>query len=594
MTPPIQPIISLRDVTFQYRAQSASTLHNINLDIFPGEKVAIVGASGSGKSTLIRLINGLVPHYFSGTVTGDITVAGLDPQAVRLVDISAHVGTVLQDTSGQFVGLTVADDIAFSLENQQVPTREMPARVAQTARIVGMEDFLTHAPQELSGGQKQRVAMAGVLVDNVDILLFDEPLAMLDPASGRTSIELIDELHTVHNKTILIVEHRLEDVLHRPVDRIVLMDGGKIIAIQTPDELLSTSLLEDHGIRPPLHVSALKYAGVNITADMRPANPHSLRLSPDDITTVQAWADAHGTHPQPATPQKTPAISLEDISVSYSGDNGPQRILSHVSTTINSGSMIAIVGSNGAGKSTLAKAICGFLPTDTGDIKIHGTSVASWSIAEHGQHVGFVLQEPAQMLSRPTIIEEIELGMRARGIADDECTARRDDVLKICGLWPFRNWPISALSHGQKKRVTIAAILVLQPDILILDEPTAGQDFAHYTEFMDFLAQINETGTTVVLITHDMHLALEYTSRVLAMSNGQIIADDAPANVLTNANVTFDADIVTTGLYELARLVNYLDTSAFVQAFVNVDRQVRKQAAFQRLTGTESGEKSRG
>ncbi|SDU80000.1 energy-coupling factor transport system ATP-binding protein [Arcanobacterium phocae] len=593
MTFLIQPLISLRNVSFQYRAQKEPTLADISLDLFPGEKIAIVGASGSGKSTLLRLMNGLIPHYFSGTVTGDISVAGLDPRTVPLVKISQRVGTVLQDTTGQFVGLTVADDIAFSLENQEIPTHQMPDRVLETARIVGMEDFLDHAPHELSGGQKQRVAMAGVLVDDVDILLFDEPLAMLDPASGRSSIDLINDLNTMHGKTIVIVEHRLEDVLHRPVDRIVLMDGGRIVTIATPDELLSTSLLEEHGIRPPLHISALKYAGVQVRPDMHPASLGTLKLSDDDVHAIREWATRNSTAaPQPVW-DETPALAVTDVSVSYPGDDSPNQVLSHISTQIQRGSMMAIVGSNGAGKSTLAKAICGFLPVDSGRVMIAGADSTSWTIAERGRHVGFVLQEPGHMLSRPTIIEEVELGLRAAGIIDSECEQRRNDVLKICGLWPYRNWPISALSHGQKKRVTIAAILVIKPDVLILDEPTAGQDFAHYTEFMDFLSDLNTRGTTVILITHDMHVALEYTSRVVAMADGKIIADDAPAHVLTDSDIARKADIVTTGLYGLSQLVGYDDASALAQAFVNVDRIARRRMPHPHDTA-ETGGTARG
>lgn len=593
-----EAVISLRDFGFKYRAQAEPTLHEINLQIFPGEKVAIVGASGCGKSTLVRVLNGLVPHYYAGEATGSVRVYGLDPARTTLVEVATKVGTVMQDTSAQFVGLTVADDVAFSLENQGVDSAQMPARVREAARIVGMEEFLSHAPQELSGGQKQRVAMAGVLVNEVEILLFDEPLAMLDPAAGRRTIELIDRLNRDLGKTVVIVEHRLEDVLACPVDRIVLMDRGRIVATLTPDEIVATDLLEQHGIRPPLHVSALKYASVALTPGLHAARGATLELTEAQRQLVRSWVEAAApdtgetsvparaknldptqttdeTAAQTTVATPPPAIEVREVRASYPTDEGREEVLGGISARIEAGSMIGVVGSNGAGKSTLAKAICGFLPLDSGEIRLGGQDSTRLSVAQRGTKVGFVLQEPGQMLSRTLIREELELGLAARGITGEEARRRCDRALRTCGLWPFRSWPISALSHGQKKRLTIAAILVLQPQVLILDEPTAGQDFAHYTEFMDFLAGLNRAGTTVVLITHDMHLALEYTQRLLVISGGRLLRDDHPSRVLTDEHTTQAADLVRTGLYDLANLCGVADASALVRAFVRTDHQLR-------------------
>ena len=593
-----EAVISLRDFGFKYRAQAEPTLHEINLQIFPGEKVAIVGASGCGKSTLVRVLNGLVPHYYAGEATGSVRVYGLDPARTTLVEVATKVGTVMQDTSAQFVGLTVADDVAFSLENQGVDSAQMPARVREAARIVGMEEFLSHAPQELSGGQKQRVAMAGVLVNEVEILLFDEPLAMLDPAAGRRTIELIDRLNRDLGKTVVIVEHRLEDVLACPVDRIVLMDRGRIVATLTPDEIVATDLLEQHGIRPPLHVSALKYASVALTPGLHAARGATLELTEAQRQLVRSWVEAatpdtgetsvparaknldpaqttDETAAQTTVATPPPAIEVREVRASYPTDEGREEVLGGISARIEAGSMIGVVGSNGAGKSTLAKAICGFLPLDSGEIRLGGQDSTRLSVAQRGTKVGFVLQEPGQMLSRTLIREELELGLAARGITGEEARRRCDRALRTCGLWPFRSWPISALSHGQKKRLTIAAILVLQPQVLILDEPTAGQDFAHYTEFMDFLAGLNREGTTVVLITHDMHLALEYTQRLLVISGGRLLRDDHPSRVLTDEHTTQAADLVRTGLYDLANLCGVADASALVRAFVRTDHQLR-------------------
>lgn len=580
MSDPHEPLIELRGYGFQYRAQSEPTLHDIDLTIRVGEKVAIVGPSGCGKSTLVAALNGLVPHRYAGTATGAIRVAGNDPAQVPLVETARRVGTVLQDSNGQFVGLTVAEDIAFSLENQQVPHAQMPQRVREAARAAGIDAHLGDSPHELSGGQKQRVAIAGVLVDDVDVLLFDEPLANLDPASGRAAIELIDELHAEHGKTVVIVEHRLEDVLHRGVDRIILMDAGRIIADADPDTVLASGLLERHGVRPPLHVVALDLAGAPVTADQGPSRIDAMRLRPDQVEAMRAWAQDESTRLPTGPVAMQPALELDAVSCDLSvGPARTRRVVDAVSATVGRGEMIGVLGSNGAGKSTLARVICGFETASGGTVRIGGADAAGWSLAEHGEHVGFVLQEPGQMLSRPLIAEEIALGLRARGMSEQEIADRTDDVLEVCGLRPYRSWPISALSHGQKKRVSIACVLALDPDLLILDEPTAGQDFAHYSEIMDFLERINARGTTVLLITHDMHLALEHTRRVLVMSNGQLLADADPAAVLTDPVLAARADLVTTGLFTLAQRCGITDPRALVRRFIAVDRAARTAAA---------------
>ncbi|HEX7351713.1 DUF3744 domain-containing protein [Brachybacterium sp.] len=584
-----EPLIELSAYSFQYRAQSAPTLHDIDLVVRRGEKVAVVGASGSGKSTLLRALNGLIPHHHRGTATGTVRVQGKDPARIPLVETSGVVGTVLQDSSSQFVGLSVVEDIAFSLENRQVPREEMPARIESAARLAGIEDRLESSPHDLSGGQKQRVAIAGVLVDEVEVLLLDEPLANLDPATGRAAVELVDALHRDHGTTVLIVEHRLEDVLHRDVDRIVLMDRGRIIADASPDEVIASGLLEQHGIRPPLHVAALRHAGVPAHAGQRPSRSSDIHLTPQQIAAVRAWVldaavddapEAAGTDAAEAGPDAAEA-ALELRGVRSEISVGPGRstlALSRVDARIARGEMIGVLGSNGAGKSTLARVICGFERTTDGQVLIGGADAASWSLAERGRRVGFVLQEPGQSISQPRVADEIALGMRTRGLDAEEIARRTTAVLEVCGLRPFRTWPLSALSHGQKKRVSIAAILALEPEVLLLDEPTAGQDHAHYTEFMEFLRRVNDAGTTVVLITHDMHLALEYTDRVLVLSGGDLLADDDPAVVLTDPELTRRADLVTTGLYDLARRCGITEPHRLVRRFVAVDRAAREVA----------------
>lgn len=565
----MEPIIEFKDYSFKYRSQVEPTLLDINLSIYPGEKVLIVGPSGSGKSTLAHCINGLVPFSFTGESTGSLKIEGQEPKELGLFGLSKLVGTVLQDTDGQFIGLTVAEDVAFSMENDCIAQDEMFERVDRVAKTVDITDLLDHAPNALSGGQKQRVSMAGVIVDDVDILLFDEPLANLDPATGKRAIDLIDRIHKKKNTTILIIEHRLEDALYRDVDRIIVVGEGRIVADVKPDALLSGSVLKEQGIREPLYITALKYAGCQINEADLPQHIESMNLAPYEDN-VRNWFGKVKLNKK--APDGEPMLTIRDLSFAYTQG---QPVLSHIEFSISRGEMVALVGKNGAGKSTLASLICGFMQPDEGAIYLNGEDLSGYSIKERGEKIGLVMQSPNQMISKPMIYDEVALGLRVRGVAEDEIKERVFETLKICGLYPYRNWPVSALSFGQKKRVTIASILVMNPEVLILDEPTAGQDFRHYTEIMEFLRRIHEKlGITIIMITHDMHLMLEYTDRAIVIADGKMLADDTPAHILTNEEISDRAYLKKTSLYDLALQCGIEDPTAFVESFIQYEREV--------------------
>lgn len=566
-----QAVIEFKDFTFQYFSQAEPTLFDINLKIFTGEKILIVGPSGSGKSTLGNCINGLIPFSYRGEMSGSLTIKGESTQDKNIFELSKCVGTVLQDSDGQFVGLAAGEDIAFALENDNIPHDEMHQRVRKVAEMVEMHTLLASSPFELSGGQKQRTSLAGVMVNDVDILLFDEPLANLDPATGKTAIEIIDDIHKNSGKTVIIIEHRLEDVLHRHVDRIIVIDEGRIIADMDAHTLVSSDILIKTGIREPLYVTALKYAGVKVTSDSLPGYITTLKayLSSDALIEWQK----HIRAPEPSA-TKPSVIRMEDISFSY---DGIRPILQKITFDIREGEMVSLVGKNGAGKSTLSKLLCGFEKEDSGAIYYRGDNIKDKSIKERAEIIGAVLQNPNQMISKNLIYDEVALGLRFREVPEDEIKERVEKVLKICGLAPFIEWPISALSYGQKKRVTIASILALGPEILILDEPTAGQDFRHYTEIMEFLVEINKMGVTIILITHDMHLMLEYTLRAIVLADGRIIADTAASVVLTDSQVIQDANLKETSLYHLAQMAGIPDSTGFVQGFINYERRLKNR-----------------
>ena len=561
-------IIEFKNFGFQYTAQSAPTLYDINLTVSKGEKILIAGPSGCGKSTLVHCINGLIPFSYQGQMLGSARINGTETRDMSLFEISHIVGTVLQDSDAQFVGMTVAEDIAFALENDCIPQDEMKQRVQKVADMVNIGDFMSHAPGEVSGGQKQRVSVAGVMVDDVDVLLFDEPLANLDPATGKQAIELIDEMQKQTGAAVIIIEHRVEDVLHRWVDRIVLMNEGRIISDTSADELLAGDKLEKCGVRKPLYVTALKYAGVNVTSSKHPHNLNAMIVDDEDKELVYNWYKEMPAHYNKV--QKDILLSVNNLEFSY--EKTGKQVLNNINLDIYRGEMLAIVGTNGAGKSTFSKVICGFEEPSTGSISFLGQDFRKLSIKERADHVGYVLQNPNQMISQVMIYDEVSFGLRNKGVSEDEIEKKVGEVLKVCGLWRMRKWPVSALSFGQKKRLTIASILVMDPKMLILDEPTAGQDYRHYTEIMEFLKKLCDRGITIVMITHDMHLMLEYADRTVVFSCGKIIADDTPANVLTSADIVEKASLKETSLYSLALKCGIEDGSSFVQRFIDYER----------------------
>ena len=535
-----EAIIEWKDFSFRYETQQEPTLQGVDLTIYKGEKVLIVGPSGSGKSTLGQCLNGIIPNIYKGQMSGEFLIKGQAAFDMSIYDKSHLVSTVLQDTDGQFIGLSVAEDLAFALENDVTALDEMKSRVHKWAEKLDLLPLLAQRPQDLSGGQKQRVSLAGVLIDESPILLFDEPLANLDPKSGQDIIELIDQIHKEEGTTTLIIEHRLEDVLHRPVDRIVLINDGRILFNGIPDQLLATDLLTQNGIREPLYLTTLRQLGVDLDKEEQLANLDNLSISKGQVQLQ--------TELVKETVELQSLFKLEDLSFSY--DDRP--ILKSIYLDIKKGEKIAIVGKNGAGKSTLAKAISSFIQTE-GRYLWEGQEIKEDSVAERAERVGYVLQNPNQMISTNMIFDEVALGLRLRGVDEQEIETRVYETLKICGLFEFRNWPISALSFGQKKRVTIASILVLGAEIILLDEPTAGQDQKNYTEIMEFLEELHQKGHTIVMITHDMQLMLDYSDRALVMVDGELIADTDPASLLSNPELLVKANLKETSIFKLAK-----------------------------------------
>lgn len=561
-------MISFKNFSFKYNNVVDKTLKNIDVTINKGEKVLIVGPSGSGKSTLSHCINGLIPFSYSGEIEGELTIDNIKPYEESLSDVSKKVGTIMQDQDSQFIGLSVGEDVSFNFENDAVPVDEMKVKVVNALELVNMVDFINHSPYELSGGQKQRVSLAGVLGSDAEVLLFDEPLANLDPASGKEIMELINNIHKKTNKTIIIVEHRIEDVLEQPFDKVVVIDKGEIKGIGTPDKILKSDLLGNIGLREPLYVSAMKYAN----CDLEKIN--NLRdfdnLNEDSKENIKDWFNNESKNISKKDYNKEEKI-LEVKNLTFS-HNRVKNTLEDISFHLNKGEILAVLGNNGAGKSTLCRVITGILKYKEGSIFLKDECIDSWSIKKRGSSIGYVMQNPNQMISQHMIKDEIALGLKCRGYSKEEIDTKVEEVLKICGLYPYRNWPVSALSYGQKKRVTIASILAINPDIIILDEPTAGQDHKHYTEFMEFIKTLANKGISIILITHDMQLTLEYCDRAMVLSGGKKIADNKPSCILTDEKIIKQANLKETSLSTLAKAIGMERPNDFVQFFIDFER----------------------
>ncbi|WP_273750852.1 ABC transporter ATP-binding protein [Leuconostoc mesenteroides] len=541
----VEPFIDFQHVTFKYHAQSEPTLHDVSFQIYPGEKVLIAGASGSGKTTLLRLLNGLIPQAYQGDITGELTINGKKILNQSLFDLSLQAGTVLQDSDAQFVGMTVAEDIAFSLENDNQSIKIVREKVAKWANRFGLGKRLTLAPQSLSGGQKQRTAMAGVLVDEGDLLLFDEPLASLDPAAGAAAMALIDELQQERNMTVVVIEHRIEDVLRAHVDRVIVMAHGRIVANDTPTAIIQAGVLSANGLDEPLYIQLLRRAGVPVNKILHVADVEKVDVSNfrDQIETL--------AEPVQTVTHDDKQLLVQNLTFAY---DQQEPLFENLSTSIHEGEILGIVGKNGSGKTTLSHLLTGFLTPSGGDIQLDGRSLLSDSIKERADHIGYVLQNPNHMITKATVFDEVASGLRLRNIDEEQVTERVREMLQLVDLDGMRNWPISALSFGQKKRLTIAAVLVLKPEILILDEPTAGQDATHTSQLLSFLQNINITNhTTIIIITHDMHLLANFVQRALVVVDGQILADTTPAELLANEALVDAASLRTTSIYRLAQ-----------------------------------------
>ena len=557
-------VVKFTNFNFCYQNLADASLSNINLEIFAGEKILIAGRSGSGKSTLLHCINGIIPFSSFGEITGSMIIKGVaNPNGI--IAISKKVGTILQDQDSQFIGLSVAEDVAFVLENNAESNETMNQIVQTCLTQVNMQDYSEHSPYELSGGQKQCISLAGILASSPDILLFDEPLANLDPLASANVVQLIEKLNRTEKKTIIIAEHRIEEILEARPDRIIVMEGGKIVFCGTPKEVLSSQILEQTGIRPPLYTQLLKVATPYLVKPEIDNLSQIKQLNPEAIQNIRNWTEQISLPEISAEQSVTEVLNINNISFSYSPG---QEVLKNISFSLARGEIVSILGNNGAGKSSLSYVMSGILRPTAGSILLEGLDISQWTIKQRGAKIGLVMQNHNSMLVKASVKDEVALGLKNLKLAASLIEQKIEQVLRSCNLWGYRNWPTTSLSYGQKKRVTIASMLALDLKVLILDEPTAGQDLRTYHEFMQFLTSLAKSGIAIIVITHDLYLAMEYTSRSIVLAKGEKIADDKPSKVFANQEVLNKAHLKEISLSPLARHAG-IAPELLIQKFIN-------------------------
>jgi energy-coupling factor transporter ATP-binding protein EcfA2 len=528
------PLI-IEDLSYRYLSRTEPAIKGISLEVPAGEVLLIAGASGCGKTTLARCINGLIPRSYRGELKGKILLNGKDMSGQPLARISQVVGTVLQDPERQILGTRVLSEVAFGLENLGLSRPEIIQRVDEAMDFLNIRNLRDRETFNLSGGEKQKVALAGVLAMRPSILLLDEPLASLDPASAQEALALVRRLAD-EGMTVLMVEHRVEDVLKIHPDRVLFMLDGQIRYLGAVDGL----------------EQAVDYHEVKLPAEtiIRMAKGKDTGAAPDFHRPAIGSATA-----------AAPLVEFENVRFSYEGE---KDVLQGINLRINRGDVIAILGANGAGKTTLVKHAIGLLKPQSGKVLVEGKDTRELSVAQIASTLGYVFQSPSHMLFAPTVNEELAFGPTNLHHPPEQIKKEVNEAIQIVHLSGMEQYPPLALSFGQQKRVSIAAILAMQSKILVMDEPTAGQDYKNYMEFMDAILQMPGF-QAILFITHDIDLAVVYANRVLLISQGRLVRDGKPAEVLKDYQLLNACRVVPTSLLQ-ANLDRYAHTGRFMRA----------------------------
>jgi len=506
--------IEFQDVSFQYEGARSPALQHVSLAVRPGEIVLLTGPAGSGKTTLCSCINGLVPHYHEGTLTGQVLVRGYDTKRARIGGLSSLVGLVFQDPESQLVTASVADEVAFGPENLGVPREEITRRVAEALEATRLAGYDERDPFSLSGGEQQATVIAAIYAMHPEIYVMDEPLANLDPAGRAQVLRLVIEVARRRGKTLFLVEHSLEETLPF-VERLIVLDGGRLVRDGPVDQVLAAGDIPGVFTRPPI----VRLAEA-VRLDPLPLTPQDFYARLQHQYTLGRYIE-DGTK-DAVRPDGPPVIEFHDVHFSY---NGQSAALDGVDLQIGQGELVAILGRNGSGKTTLVRHIIGLLQPERGRVTVLGQDASRTPVHELARRVGFCFQNPNHQLVAFNVLDEISFGLNAHGIAAEEIDSRIQQSLEFVGLQEYRQAEIFDLGKGQRQRLALASVIALRPDILVIDEPTTGQDPRMAQDIFEILRRLNQAGTTVLLITHNLGLAAEYATRAVVVKAGRIDFD---------------------------------------------------------------------
>ncbi len=534
-------MIDIQNLSYTYPNISEPTLSGIDLHIDDGEFVLLLGASGSGKSTLIQCLNGLIPKVAGGNLEGEIVINGKDVRNYKVHQMASDVGIIFQNPDTQLFSLTVGKDVAFGPENLGMPKEEILGRIDRAMRSVGMEDMRDRFIFTLSGGEKQRVAIAGTLAMEPHVMVLDEPTSDLDPVGTGEVLSLVRRLNQEKDMTIILIEHKIDEVVHL-ADRVVVMDRGKIIMDDTPDKIFGDGhdQLKSIGIALPQLseiIHAMKNGSGDFEGDLPTGSSYNTMLSRlcqllrDKPANIARFRTAHT--PPTRTAQK-PKIEIKNLRHTF--EDGKVG-LDGINLVIPEGDFVALIGHNGAGKTTLINHLIGFLKPDSGTIFIDGNDISDMRVATLAQRVGYLFQNPDNQIFTDSVTQELKFGLENIKLRDTLIEERVNHAISMMELEEFRDRHPHSLSRGQRQRLAVASILAMEPDIIVLDEPTTGQDWGHVNKFLQQIRHLNELGKTIILVTHDMNLVAEYARRTVVMDNGKIVLDGDTRHVFSEQEI---------------------------------------------------------
>ncbi len=536
----VEPAVSVRELTYSYRGQREPALNGVSLEVAEGEFVVIMGPSGAGKSTLCVSLNGLIPHFFRGRMEGEVRIGGRSTREGRVGEFAREVGLVFQDFEAQLFSTNVALEVAFGPENFKVDREEMARRVKSVLGRVRLEGFEARQPATLSGGQKQRLAIASVLAIEPRILCLDEPTTDLDPIGKLGVFEIAEELKSRDDVTLIVVEHETEETLD--ADRIVILREGKIVADRPAREVLrDVELLEGSRVMP-LQITSF-FHEMGLWQGQLPLTPkegleefrrRNWRVNPERhrelVAADESREEGYGE----------PLIEVEGLTHRY--PNGVVA-LEGANLTVRQGEFLAVLGQNGSGKTTLVKHFNGLLEPTEGSVRVHGEETVRQGVRGLGQRVGYVFQNPDHQIFSDTVSDEVAFGPKIRGLEEDEVEERVSEALKAVGLEGYEQEDPFGLTKGERQRVAVASVLAVRPEVLILDEPTTGLDYAEQRSMMDLVRRLNEAGSTIIVVTHTMWVVAEYAHRAAVVKDGRMVLSGTVREVFVNEEQLRDASL---------------------------------------------------